>query len=282
MPIKAMNTFTKDWIIKARISSKGEMKTTKKGGQLLKIELVDSFGTKIEGTFFNDDAKHFDPLMQEDKVYLFSNGNVKMANKRFTSLTNDFCIIFEKHAGIQEVKDDGSIAKQAFEFKKIATIEEAVQIKSIDIMGVVCEVREKEEIKLKSGVSKVRKYITLADQSMCSISLTLWGNEMCTRMDGLRVGQILAVKSARISDFGGKSLNAADDHASLFAEIDHPDTDKLRQWYNSHSTEDFNNLRCLTQKPQSRNDMMAANMGSNDDKNGKSSNLNVSKSPSNS
>ena len=45
MPIKAMNTFTKDWIIKARISSKGELKTTKKGGHLMKIELVDNFGT---------------------------------------------------------------------------------------------------------------------------------------------------------------------------------------------------------------------------------------------
>jgi hypothetical protein len=32
MPIKALNTFTKDWVIKARISSKTEMRQTKKGG----------------------------------------------------------------------------------------------------------------------------------------------------------------------------------------------------------------------------------------------------------
>ena len=110
---------------------------------------------------------------------------------------------------------------------------------------------------------------------MSSISLTLWGNELCTKMDGLRVGQILAVKSARISDFGGKSLNAADDHAQLYADIDHPDTEKLRQWYQGHSNEDISNLKCLTLKPQSRNDMMNANFNP-DDKNGKSSNLNVS------
>ena len=45
MPIKALNTFTRDWVIKARVSSKGEMRQTKAGGSIMKIELVDSYGT---------------------------------------------------------------------------------------------------------------------------------------------------------------------------------------------------------------------------------------------
>jgi hypothetical protein len=45
MPIKALNTFSRDWMIKARVANKGEKKTTQKGGQLLKIELVDKYGT---------------------------------------------------------------------------------------------------------------------------------------------------------------------------------------------------------------------------------------------
>ena len=45
MPIKALNTFARDWIIKARISNKGDIKTTRNGGHLLKIELVDQYGT---------------------------------------------------------------------------------------------------------------------------------------------------------------------------------------------------------------------------------------------
>lgn len=43
-------------------------------------------------------------------MYLFTGGVVKMANKRFTSVKNDFCIVFEKNASICEVEDDGSIA----------------------------------------------------------------------------------------------------------------------------------------------------------------------------
>ena len=67
---------------------------------MLKIELVDSHGTSIEGTFFNDAAKKFDQVLIKNKVFLFSNGQIKMANKKFTSVRNDFCIVFEKHSEI--------------------------------------------------------------------------------------------------------------------------------------------------------------------------------------
>ena len=80
------------------------------------------YGTQIEGTFFNEAADNFEPKVHENKVYLFSNGVVKMANKRFTSIKNDFCIVFEKNAQINEVPDDGSIAEQAFDFTDIKNI----------------------------------------------------------------------------------------------------------------------------------------------------------------
>lgn len=122
MPIKALNTFTRDWVVKARVSSKGELRTTKNGGKLLKLELVDNYGTAIEATMFNDSAKHFDPMVEENKVYLFSNGYVKLANKKFTSVKNDFSITFEERSLIQEVVDDGTITQMAFEFTKIADL----------------------------------------------------------------------------------------------------------------------------------------------------------------
>lgn len=55
-PIKALSTFTRDWVIKARVVQKSDLKTTRNGGKLMKIELVDSMGTHIEATFFNDAA----------------------------------------------------------------------------------------------------------------------------------------------------------------------------------------------------------------------------------
>jgi len=220
MPIKALNTFSRDWKIQARVASKSDKRQTRNGGSLLKIELVDMYGTQIEGTFFNEAADIFEHKIQENKVFLFSNGVVKMANKRFTSIKNDFCIVFEKNAQIVEVADDGSIAEQAFDFTEIKNIQDIVQLKTLDIVGVITEISEKETVNLRSGQQKVRKYVTLIDDSSCSISLTLWG-EMCERSTDHQTGDILAVKGARVSEFGGKSLNAADDHSVLFKNMKH-------------------------------------------------------------
>jgi len=240
MPIKAVNTFTRDWVIKARISNKGPLKTTKKGGYLLKIEMVDHHGSQIEGTFFNKPAERFNSLLQQDKVYLFSNGQVRMANKKFSSLNNDFCIIFDEPANIQEAADDGSITQQAFEFKTIQEVGDAIQIKSADVIGIVTMVGEQESIKLKSGEEKTRKSVQIADQSGCSINLTLWGTEFCTKNEALRVGQVLAVKQARVSEFGGKSLNVASDHAGLYPDIKIPEAEKVLAWWRQNSDSSLN------------------------------------------
>jgi len=56
-PIKALSTFTRDWMILARVAQRSELRNTRAGGKLLKIELVDKYGTHIEATFFNDSAE---------------------------------------------------------------------------------------------------------------------------------------------------------------------------------------------------------------------------------
>lgn len=71
-----------------------------------------------------------------------------------------------------------------------------------------------ETIRLKDKRQKVRNYLTVVDDSFTSIVVTLWG-EMSTKNQGIIAGDIIAVKGGRISDFGGKTLNAADDHATL-------------------------------------------------------------------
>jgi len=52
----------------------------------------------------------------------------------------------------------------------------------------------------------------LVDNTEKAISLTLWGDAMCDKCT-MQVGEIIAIKAARCSEFGGRSLNAADDHA---------------------------------------------------------------------
>lgn len=82
------------------MTQKAEKRVTRNGGTILKIELIDIYGTPIEGTFFNDSADYWNDKIRENAVYLMSNGQVKVANKKFSTVNNDFCIVFEKNACI--------------------------------------------------------------------------------------------------------------------------------------------------------------------------------------
>lgn len=75
----------------------------------MNIELIDKDGTQITGTFFNEQADKYDEMLKENKVYLFSNGSIKIANQRFTSIKNDHAITFDRNSQIKEVEDDTHI-----------------------------------------------------------------------------------------------------------------------------------------------------------------------------
>jgi replication factor A1 len=104
-----LNQFSTDWRIKARVTKKTplrEWNNLKGSGCLLNLELMDKEGTLILATFFNEGAKKYDTILSENNVYLFSNGVLKISNKKFTSIKNDYCINFDTNAEVQEVDDD--------------------------------------------------------------------------------------------------------------------------------------------------------------------------------
>lgn len=274
MPIKALNNFSRDWKIQARIASKQDKRATNKGGSLLKIVIVDTHGMQIECTFFNKAADKFDPLLRENKVYTFSNGKVTMANKRFSSIKNDFTIIFEEHANIEEQADDGTIQAQAFEFVEIKDLQDEKANRTVDLCSLVAEVGESDTIKLKSGAEKQRRQVTLADDSNCAIGLTLWGT-MCEKLTESDSGKIVAFKGVRVSDYLGKSLNAADDHASIFMTLKHDRVRKLSSWYSSKRPFSLDEVKNLTQRPDRPNQMMNEPIDRAESKDQKNSNLNM-------
>ena len=57
MPIKALNQFSNDWKIKARVVKKGELRNWKNArgeGQLFNVDLIDREGTLIQATGFGE------------------------------------------------------------------------------------------------------------------------------------------------------------------------------------------------------------------------------------
>ena len=152
-PIKSLNSFNFDWKIKARVTKKHPKKpwkNAKSAGVLLNIELIDNLGTQITATFFNEIAERWDERLREGGVYLFSGGSVKIANQKFTSIKNDYGIVFDRNSEIEEIADDMKIKGQGFSFVTIEEINEFEQQRTVDVTGVITHVGPVSQFQPKS------------------------------------------------------------------------------------------------------------------------------------
>ena len=243
-PIKWLTTFTYDWKIKARVLKKSEIKRWRNprgSGQLMNIELIDSDCTQILATFFNDAVDKFDHQILENNVYIFTNGTVKIANKKFTSIKNDFSLIFDRNARIDKAEDDSNIDTQGFHFFNIKQIEELKEITTIDFIGVVHYVGPITMINLKNGKQKERRNIIMTDDSGLTVNLWFWGDQAA--ISDYSDHPVLALKSVRVSDYSGRSLNSSEDWTILLnPEIER--AHKLRKWY--EKLENWDDLKWIS------------------------------------
>lgn len=105
-PIEAISPYNNKWTIKARCTSKSNIKTwhNKNGeGKLFSVNLLDDSG-EIRATGFNDQCDMLYDLFQEGGVYYISSPcRVQMAKKQFTNLNNDYELTFERDTLVEKV-----------------------------------------------------------------------------------------------------------------------------------------------------------------------------------
>ena len=82
-----------------------------------------------------------------------------------------------------------------------------------------------------TGEYKDKRTIMLCDDTGVSINATLWGGAASQE---LQVGDILACKAARVSDYGGKSLNLGDDN--ILNPAGEPRYQELLAWYKDRTS----------------------------------------------
>lgn len=105
-PIEAISPYSHKWTIKARCTSKSNIKTwhNRNGeGKLFSVNLLDDSG-EIRATGFNDMCDMLYDLFQEGEVYYISSPcRVQIAKKQFTNLNNDYELTFEKDTVVEKV-----------------------------------------------------------------------------------------------------------------------------------------------------------------------------------
>jgi replication factor A1 len=212
VPISFLNPYSSKWTIKARITSKGEIRrwsNARGEGTLFSIDLLDAGGDEIRGTFFKDACDKFYPILEEGKVYLFSDGIVKaVQNRQYSHLISDFEITFNKQSEIIAAADDVEIKSQHFKFVKIDAIPFHDPNTTIDVIAVVKSAADVAELtSQKMGNKQLKKRdVTLIDDSGSEIKLTLWGDRAVANYDWAS-RPIVAFKGVKVGDYGGRSLS---------------------------------------------------------------------------
>nr|XP_023887382.1 replication protein A 70 kDa DNA-binding subunit B-like [Quercus suber] len=170
-PLVSLNPYQGSWTIKVRVTSKGSMRTYKNArgeGCVFNVELTDEDGTQIQATMFNEAAKKFYDRFQLGKVYFISRGTLRLANKQFKTVKNDYEMTLNENSEVEEASNEETfVPETTFNFVPIDSLGPYVNgTELVDVIGVVQNVSSTMSIRRKSNNDTIPKRdITIADET---------------------------------------------------------------------------------------------------------------------
>ncbi|XP_042354869.1 replication protein A 70 kDa DNA-binding subunit-like [Plectropomus leopardus] len=230
MPIATLNPYISRWTIKARVTTKSNIRNwsnSRGEGKLFSFEIVDESG-EIRITAFNNEVDKFFPLVEQGKVYYITKGTLKPANKQYTTLKNDYEMTLHAQSSIIPCDDTEGVPTVLCDFVPISELENRDKDAIVDVIGVCKDAEDVFRITTKTSREVSKRALNLIDTTGKVVTVTLWGEE-AEKFDGS--GQpIVAIKGARLSDFGGISLSALFS-STVMVNPDIPEAFSLRAWY---------------------------------------------------
>ena len=212
VPIHALNPYSNRWTIKGRITKKSDIRSwnnAKGAGTLFSIDVMDKDNGEIRGTFFKSACDKFYPKLEEGGVYYLSGGKLKpVQNKQYTTIKNDYEITFDDNSQIMEAPEDAAISSNVYDFVKIDSLATTEPGSTIDILGFVKEAADVSAImSQKQGKEIFKRDLTIMDDTMTEVRLTLWGNSAQSEEYDWASQPIVGFKGVRVGDYGGRSLS---------------------------------------------------------------------------
>uniref|UniRef100_A0A674P4S7 Replication protein A 70 kDa DNA-binding subunit n=1 Tax=Takifugu rubripes TaxID=31033 RepID=A0A674P4S7_TAKRU len=219
--------FSPRWTIRARVMNKSSIRTwnnSRGEGKLFSFEIVDESG-EMKITAFNKEVDKFFSLVEQGKVYYISKATLKVANKQYNTLKHDYEMTLHAHSSIMPCADGQDIPAVQCDFVPIAELENRDKDAIIDVIGVCKTAEDVSRITTKSSREVSKRTLHLIDTTGKMVAATLWGEE-AEKFEGSEQ-PVVAIKGARLSDFGGRSLSALFS-STVMVNPDIPEAFRLR------------------------------------------------------
>ena len=229
--IKALSPYQNRWTIKARLLSKGDIKhfRNQKGeGQLCSVVFSDESGD-IRATGFGDAVTMFYNILEVGQVYYVSKCTIKMANKQWSTVNNDYEMTFDTNS-IITLCTDTNLPAIRYDNLELSRLSEVETGKSIDVIAVVKDATEVQSITTKKQTQVLKRELSLVDMSGWLVKCTLWGSQ--AESFDPSGNPVVAIKGVKLSDFNGRSLGCSDSSA-IAINPDIPQAHKLRGWFDA-------------------------------------------------
>lgn len=162
------------------------------------MDLLDSSGGEIRATFFKDACEKWFPQLEEkkvilwllflqfswiSKVYIFSGGRLKVGDRKFTTIKNEYELTFDANSDIKHCPDDSDIKAMNYSFVKISELAQVEVNSNVDVLAIVRSAGECTELISQKMGGKVlyKRDLVLYDESGFEVRLTLWGDRAQVR-----------------------------------------------------------------------------------------------------
>jgi len=243
MPLSALSSFSKDFTIIVKITSKNALKqyTNNKGdGCLFGFTIMDNEGTEMDCTAFNVAAKKVFGLIQKDKVYSIKGCYMKINDKKYATVKNDYKMILEDNVEIKEIHNDQSFDQSNFKFNfvKISEIENLLANEAVEVIGKVIEVGESREVSTKNGQINLKK-IKIVDISETSIEISLWRQHAD---QDFTKGEIVIFKNIKISSYNNSKILNTIESTSVIKDLNIPERTELELFFSNKTDVNFKSL----------------------------------------
>ncbi|PVD31676.1 hypothetical protein C0Q70_07094 [Pomacea canaliculata] len=243
-PINSLTPYQNRWRIRARVTQKSSIRTwsnSRGEGRLFNVNFLDESG-EIRATGFNEAVDKFYDMLEVNKVYYVSKGSLKTANKQYSNLKNDYEMSLNNDTIIEPCSENVDLPTMNFDFVPINQMEKHAPNSVIDVVGVVKVCNDVSTVVGRQTQKEITKRdLQIVDQSGVAINLTLWGDE-AVKFNG-NGHPVIAVKGAKLSDFGGRSLSVLAS-SQLILNPDVREAHFLRGWYDREGAAmDFSSFR---------------------------------------